>query len=32
MLRYYVYVSETKVEQLYAQIPLKLRDKVAAKY
>jgi hypothetical protein len=31
MLRYYVYVSETKVEQLYAQIPLKLRDKVAAK-
>ena len=30
-MRYYVYVSETKVDQLYAQIPTKLRDKIAAK-
>jgi hypothetical protein len=31
-VRYYVYVSETKVNQLYAQIPTKLRDKIAAKF
>jgi hypothetical protein len=30
-MRYYVYVSETKVEQLYAQIPTKLRSKLATK-
>jgi hypothetical protein len=32
MMRYYIYVSETKVEQLYAQIPTKLRAKIAAKF
>jgi len=31
-MRYYIYVSETKVEQLFAQIPTKLRDKIAARF
>lgn len=31
-MRYYVYISETKVSQLYAQIPVKLRQKIAAKF
>jgi hypothetical protein len=30
-MRYYVYASATKVDQLYAQIPIKLREKIAAK-
>jgi hypothetical protein len=30
-MRYYVYVSETKVDQLYAQIPPRLRDRLATK-
>jgi hypothetical protein len=30
-MRYYVYVSETKVDQLYAQVPDKLRNKIATK-
>jgi hypothetical protein len=31
-MRYYVYVSEAKVEQLYSQVPAKLRSKIAAKF
>jgi hypothetical protein len=30
-VRYYLYVSETKVEQLYAQIPTRLRNSIATK-
>jgi hypothetical protein len=31
-MRYYIYVSATKVDQLYAQIPRSLRDRIAAKF
>ena len=28
-MKYYIYISDTKVDMLYAQIPIKLREKVA---
>lgn len=31
-MRYYIYISQTKVNQLYAQIPVQLRQKIAAKF
>jgi hypothetical protein len=31
-MRYYIYVSQAKVSQLYAQVPVKLRQKIAAKF
>jgi hypothetical protein len=31
-MRYYIYISETKINQLYAQIPVKLRQKIASKF
>ncbi len=31
-MKYYIYISDTKVDMLYAQIPTKLREKVATEF